>query len=584
MRNKLLYSLMFGMFLLFPSFTHATGADLWRNYVYENISVDAVVNIDTTVDVTEKQTYKFTGEYHQGWRSIPLRRIGSITDIAVVDVETMQPLQYVKNSLKKTDPQSWGKYTFKRTNDGVNIEWYFDAKDQEKTWYIKYKVHGALEFLRKNDRFYWNVFSGYDVAVNDAQVRIFLPEKVDLTKPVLEVFVTGKNVSDYGLNQEGKYFFANIDSVAPMSAFTVNLYWPRGVIVRSDYLVDFWKLNYGIILSLLFFIVAILFVFVRWILKEYSKTGRGVVIPQYEPPRGLRPAEMQVLWKERTNNKTFAAIIVDLAVRGYVVIEEEEKKFLQKQGYKISLTGRNLSDLKKYEQAALFGLFPGGIKHFSTSEIRKPSNRVHALSLSRRVQELPDKIFQEIDPQNQYYEVSPLKEEKKALTWIICGIFWFILFTKYGYSIPQYLWVFISFFILGLCVWAYVKFEARLSQAGRELKEEILGFKMYLYTAERYRLQNLTPDIFEKYLPYAMVFGIEKKWAEAFANQPITQPVWYHSANVAMVSSAGLSSNFSATAFSASFVSSFTGAFSNGGTGAGGSAGGGGGGGGGGAS
>jgi uncharacterized membrane protein len=139
----------------------------------------------------------------------------------------------------------------------------------------------------------------------------------------------------------------------------------------------------------------------------------------------------------------------------------------------------------------------------------------------------------------------------------------------------------------------FIKFEARLSQEGAILREDWLGFKMYLEKAEKYRMQALvTPDLFEKYLPYAIIFGVEKKWGKAFEGISMQPPSWYHSNTIAgsHVGSAGnLSSGFSAGAFSASFASSFTSAFSSsggggGGSGGGGSSGGGGGGGGGGAS
>src|SRR5690606_5391329 len=65
------------------------------------------------------------------------------------------------------------------------------------------------------------------------------------------------------------------------------------------------------------------------------------------------------------------------------------------------------------------------------------------------------------------------------------------------------------------------------TEAGGKMLMEIKGFKMYLETAEKYRVQNLTPETFEKYLSYAMVFGIEKQWAEKFKNIYLTPPTWY---------------------------------------------------------
>jgi len=151
----------------------------------------------------------------------------------------------------------------------------------------------------------------------------------------------------------------------------------------------------------------------------------------------------------------------------------------------------------------------------------------------------------------------------------------------------QFLFLALTTIISVIGLYAFIKYEARLSDQGIKLKEDWLGFKMYLKTAEKYRMQNLKPEFFEKYLPYAMIFGVEKKWARAFESMHIPQPSWYAgSAYAAGASSpSNLAGSFSPSAFSASFTSSFTSAFSSGAGGAsgGGGAGGGGGGGGGGA-
>jgi uncharacterized membrane protein len=70
--------------------------------------------------------------------------------------------------------------------------------------------------------------------------------------------------------------------------------------------------------------------------------------------------------------------------------------------------------------------------------------------------------------------------------------------------------IFVTLLASVIVLITYWKFEARLSREGAILKDDWLGFKLYLETAERYRMQNLTPETFEKYLPYAIIFGVEK--------------------------------------------------------------------------
>jgi len=76
-----------------------------RSYHYSSIVQVFDVEKDSTVQVTETQTYAFNGEYHQGERIIPHKAVDAITDISVTD-ETGQPLTRVSHALDKTDPGS----------------------------------------------------------------------------------------------------------------------------------------------------------------------------------------------------------------------------------------------------------------------------------------------------------------------------------------------------------------------------------------------------------------------------------------------------------------------------------------------
>jgi uncharacterized membrane protein len=58
---------------------------------------------------------------------------------------------------------------------------------------------------------------------------------------------------------------------------------------------------------------------------------------------------------------------------------------------------------------------------------------------------------------------------------------------------------------------------------GRAVLDRIAGFKQYLSITERERLDRMTPpadtpEIFEKFLPFAIALGVENHWAERFAS------------------------------------------------------------------
>src|SRR5690606_6406721 len=60
------------------------------------------------------------------------------------------------------------------------------------------------------------------------------------------------------------------------------------------------------------------------------------------------------------------------------------------------------------------------------------------------------------------------------------------------------------------------------TREGRELMDRIEGFEQYLSITEEDRLEALhppekTPELFERFLPYAIALGVENRWADKFA-------------------------------------------------------------------
>jgi uncharacterized membrane protein len=128
------------------------------------------------------------------------------------------------------------------------------------------------------------------------------------------------------------------------------------------------------------------------------------------------------------------------------------------------------------------------------------------------------------------------------------------------------------------------------TQTGRQLMDKIEGFKMFLSVTEEERFKELyppdiTPEVFEKFLPYAVALNIENAWSKKCeaaigkAEFEAYQPVWY--AGYGMIGAAALAQSIGDN-LSNTISSSSTAPGSSSGSGGGGSSGGGGGGGGGG--
>jgi len=160
----------------------------------------------------------------------------------------------------------------------------------------------------------------------------------------------------------------------------------------------------------------------------------------------------------------------------------------------------------------------------------------------------------------------------------------YILFTQAAPAVPL---VLIGALILNILFFQLLKAPTR---TGRELLDQAEGFRLYLDVAEKDEMSfrnppEKTPELFEKYLPFALALDVEQAWAERFAGLfhrleqegEAYRPHWYSGRHWGSSSLAGFSSAVGGSLGSA-IASSSTAPGSSSGSGGGGSSGGGGGG------
>ncbi|MDB5178806.1 MAG: hypothetical protein JWN01_749 [Patescibacteria group bacterium] len=316
----------------------------------------------------------------------------------------------------------------------------------------------------------------------------------------------------------------------------------------------------------------------RWLRYGRDPRGKGVLIPEYLPPKDLSVLASSAILHESFQPKAISAQIIDLAVRHYLkVYEIKEARILKnKITYEIELT-RDPSDLRTEEQAVITMLFGGQTI---------PGSRVKLTDLSMKLYTQATELGRTVNQQladSGSFRVTPEKAKHRYL-WAAM-----ILLVIGFMNIP----VTLGFFICGIIVLIVGSAMPARTAKGVEQRDYLLGLKMYMKLAEADRLKTLqsphgeltdkidTTDttqlvkLYEKLLPYAMLFGIEQDWAKEFAGLYQESPDWYSS-------SGSFSAGYfvgSLNGFGAATTTSFSPPSSSG---SGGSAGGGGGGGGGG--
>ena len=271
-------------------------------------------------------------------------------------------------------------------------------------------------------------------------------------------------------------------------------------------------------------VAVFIFLFRRWLKYGREPKLPGTIVAQYEPPQGLSPAEMAVVLHQRIKAQDISATIIDLAYRGYLkIVEQPEKKlFGEKINYQFVQQGSFGIDatLKDHELILLQEIFKSG----ETTKLQDLNNKFY-----RQVPRIIKTIFIQVT-QAGYFKRNPQKiVNKYALIGVIVSGAGFALFrVLYGFWGAQSGFLsLISFLISGMLVMIFARIMPSLSANGGQAKWHALGFKEYLQVAERFRLQDLPPENFEKYLSYAMVLGVEKQWANRFADIYRQPPNWY---------------------------------------------------------
>jgi uncharacterized membrane protein YgcG len=283
--------------------------------------------------------------------------------------------------------------------------------------------------------------------------------------------------------------------------------------------------NFLMILFCLLLPFAVILVY--WL---YSKRGKDMnplktVIPLFSPPENVKPYLGSNLYYEKFKPKIIAATIVDLAVKGIITIKQLDN------GKDFTLT--RVEEESKYailtqiENDILDLLFDGQYI-VNTVNFKTPST-TRALKYAQLMKDSYAELVN-----LKYFQSSPETIRASyagiAIFLVVLGILLtcggtILMTTLGGFFFVCTPGIWLTIFGFSLAVTA--NFMPAKTAAGSKVFNDLKGFRMYLYTAERFRLQGLNPEEFEKYLPYAMIFDIEKQWAEKFKDLYNHKPEWY---------------------------------------------------------
>lgn len=510
------------------------------------------------------------------------------------------------------------------------------------TYTFTYQTTRQIGFFAGYDELYWNVTgNGWSFPIDTASATIVLPEGTTILQHAVYTGPQGSTAAAAEVTEQkgGRISFRTTAPLGPREGLTVAVAWPKGVIAEpdaADKAAVYARENLDVAAAGVGLLILLAYYLVIW-----SRVGRdpaaGAIIPRFEPPEGFTPAAARFVLRMGFDHKAFACALVDMAVKKYLVIEDDQGTFTLKRARE----GKQEA-LSRGEKTIADKLFA----ERDRLELKQTNHTVIQQAIMALDKSLRDGFEAMHFKRNRRYLLPGLGITLLVVLAILLGAqepagagflgIWLSIWTAGCYALliqtinawrtaassgfsakgaaigsTLFFLPFLAGWIFGFVTLVYVSSLASVAGLlavlglnllfyhllmaptilGRSVMDQLEGLKLYLAVAEKDRLNLLnppekTPELYEQFLPWALALDVEQQWSEQFSDLLARAgrdggytPAWYTGhgpfASDSLASSLGSS-------LAASVSSSSTAPGSSSGSGGGGSSGGGGGGGGGG--
>ena len=525
----------------------ATETLLDDDYYIDTYHVDIEVGEDNTFHITETLTYNFVQAHHGMTRVIPLwhtrnREDGSESKIyaKVSNVKCSDPIASTERDSKN--------YTIQVGSADAYVH-------GEKTYTLSYDYAMGKDPLRKADELYFNIVgTEWECPIANISWEIHMPKAFDATS-------LGYSVGNYAASgYDTDMLQSTVTDQTITGSYAGNLNAYEGITVRctlpEGYFI--YKINYMpyVLVALVVLLCAILFWFT-------GKEDKVIPVISFEPPEGYNPLDVAFVEKEAVSNADMAALLIYLANKGYLRIEQNKGK-----------DSFSMTKIKDYDG-------DNNIEALYMKGLFRRGNTASTKSLAK------ESFYEDVD-KCVTKENKKMKEKKfffptampKILYFIGICVVAVVFFNAFA---PKTWFTYVACGIAVIILALFMFFGSKRTKAGNQVYGQILGFKEFIKKAELDRLKMLVeenPSYYYDIMPYAYVLGLSDQWIENFETMHMPEPDWYSGRDPfgdAVFYSMVRSANACATAPETSGGGSSGGGFSGGGFSGGGSGGGGGG-------
>jgi len=597
-KSKLIFAILISTLFSLGGQVYARDLQQITDWYIKNFQTEIVANKDSSLLITENITADCGNlpDKHGIFRVIPTQ-VKTDQGTFKTPIELVSITDFNGNPYKYQTIIERGIVTWKIGDPKITVS-------GENDYRIIYKVKSAIRFVNSDfDELYWNIMGNYwDIETDNFSAKITFPPEITPSNSEISYYTGLLGSKDtslalYSWGNDNSLNFVSVGSVfEPREGITVSVIFPKGIFIPyqptflEKYADYFWSLSFLITIAIFFSAFSV------W--KKYGKDPKmpKSIPPEFGIPNNITPMQMGMVIRNGSwKNELITATIIDLAVRKFITIKEIDNKilFLNFKDYELikAENYKNIDTLTPTEKILLEKLF--NIEYVSISSAlnmitgKEESSTVQGKD-SVKLSDLKNNFYASLPPIEKSALVDAESKwiTKKGLTlritFVLIGILTIILS---GWLLVFSVIPFLSFLMSGIMLIIFGFIMPKRTQEGVDLLFEIKGFELYMKTAETYRQQFYEKEnIFDKLLPYAIVFGIADLWAKKmrqiygedyFKNY---HPVWFVGGSYTSFDVNSFTSQLNSITQSISqSTSSSSGAHGSGGAGGGGGGGGGGG-------
>lgn len=496
-------------------------------------------NVDTTenvFDVTESYDLTFTGTFRFGTATIPMSRM---TDLR--NVQVLEDGRALTSDCSGRQPQ--GTFCAARVNNEVTITYIFrqPVTNGGKRIDLSYTVYGALRIYEGGDQLWWDAVpeEHYGFPIGSSTVTVQMPEGYAPREGIDPVVTYGApgNVQVNGTQIVAKA----AREIGGNEGFSLRVQYPHNPNARVpawqssfDQQRDFEEnvqplINLAVLaISLLIAGGGTLLIYVRWQTKGRDPAVGPVPTYLIEPPSDLPPAVVGTLIDETADVRDVISTLLDLAKRGYLIIEESKTEgFLGIGGtssFTFKRTDKELSDLRPFESRLMNNIFGSERMERTLDSLR---NRFYTV-----IPQIQNDLYQEVMTRKLFTANPNTTRGMWAglgiLLLALGGMGLFVLGAlaegvgALVFCLPASL-----FLVGGVALTVGQAMPAKTPEGALEAAKW-KAFMEYLRNLEKYAGVSEAASQFDAYLPYAVAFGMDRLWINRFRrvdNVPI--PPWY---------------------------------------------------------